>query len=197
MAELGVLEAIRTNRAIRRYKPDPVPPDLIRQVLDAAIRGPSAINRQPWRFLVVTEAQGRHRIAELYHQAWETGRANRAPADSMSGQTAKIMDHASAFAQRGIYDVPAFIFVCSAEPGMHDSILQGVQNLSLAARALGLGTLFTTLLRRVEGEVKEALAIPSDVEMVCMLPLGYPQESFGPVRRRPVEEVTFHERWGP
>ena len=68
--------------------------------------------------------------------------------------------------------------------------------MALAARGLGLGTLFTTLLRRSEAEVKRILGVPDGAEFVCMLPVGYPDAKFGPVRRLPVEEVTYAERWG-
>ena len=196
MAELGIFEAIHTLRAIRRYKPDPVPQADIRRVLDAAIRGPSAVNRQPYRFLVVTDADARRGIADYYHRAWQMGQENKAAQRLLANDDQNILSHAAEFGETGIYQVPVFILACATSPNAGDSILQCVQNLMLAARGLGLGTIFTTLLRRFEKEIKADLNIPDDVEIVCTIPMGYPATTFGPVRRKPVEEVTYYNTWG-
>jgi nitroreductase len=74
-------------------------------------------------------------------------------------------------------------------------IYPALQNLMLAARSLGLGTTLTTLHRYHEKEVKELLGIPDGVETMALIPLGWPQGRFGPVRRRPPEEVAFWDRW--
>ena len=196
MAEIGLFEAIHSQRAIRRYKPDPVPDELIHRVLDAAIRAPSAINVQPWRFVVVKDAAARRKIADYYHTGWQAGRDNPQTQAYLKTQDPSIISHASRFANEGIYQAPVFIFVCATQRDAADSVLQAVQNLMLAARGLGLGTVFTTLLRRYDNEIRELLAVPDGSDVVCMIPLGYPETSFGPTRRRPMEEVTFAERWG-
>lgn len=196
MAEIGLFEAIHSQRAIRRYKPDPVPDELVHRVLDAAIRAPSAINVQPWRFIVVKDAATRRKIADFYHTAWKTGQDNPQTQAVLKTRDPSIVSHATQFATEGIYQVPVFIFVCATQRDAADSVLQAVQNLMLAARGLGLGTVFTTLLRRHDAEIRELLSVPEDSEVVCMIPLGYPETGFGPTRRRPVEEVAFAERWG-
>ncbi len=196
MAEIGLFEAIHSQRAVRRYKPDPVPDALIHQVLDAAIRAPSAINTQPWRFIVVKDATTRRTIARYYKTVWEEGQRNPQTQAYMKTQDQKVASHAHRFATEGILQVPAFIVVCSTQANAQDSVLQAVQNLMLAARGLGLGTVFTTLLRRYDKEMKELLGVPAGNDIVCMIPIGYPMGSFGPTRRKPVEEVTFRDRWG-
>ncbi len=196
MSDIGLFQAIHSQRAIRRYKPDPVPDALVRKVIDAAIRAPSAINIQPWRFIVVKDAAIRRRIAELYKSAWAEGHKNVQAQEYLKTQDQSIVSHAARFAKEGIFEVPVFIVVCSTQANAHDSVLQAAQNAMLAARGLGLGTVFTTLLRRYDKEVKELLGVPASAEVVCMLPLGYPKGPFGPTRRMPVEEVTFSEKWG-
>ncbi|MEE9285292.1 MAG: nitroreductase family protein, partial [Dehalococcoidia bacterium] len=98
MPEMGLFEAIHSQRAIRRYKPDPVPDELIHRVLDAAIRAPSAINVQPWRFIVVKDAATRRKIAESYHTAWTTGHDNPQTRAILKTRDPSIVSHATQFA---------------------------------------------------------------------------------------------------
>lgn len=197
MADLGVFQAIHSLRAIRRYKREPIPDAFIYQVLDAAIRGPSAVNTQPWRYLVVTDPATRANIARLYHKTWADGQKRRRDSDGAPAfSNEKVLEHAAQFANSGIFMVPAFVFVWALNPIAYDSVIQGVQNMMLAARGLGMGTLFTTLLRRHEDTLKFDLGIPDEYAFVCMIPMGYPDEPFGPVKRRPVHEVSYRDYWG-
>ncbi|MEE9286396.1 MAG: nitroreductase family protein, partial [Dehalococcoidia bacterium] len=148
------------------------------------------------RFIVVKDTQNRRKIAESYHTAWKTGQDNPQTQAVLKTRDPSIVSHATQFANEGIYQVPVFIFVCATQSDAADSVLQAVQNLMLAARGLGLGTVFTTLLRRHDAEIRELLSVPEGSEVVCMIPLGYPESKFGPTRRMPVEEVAFAERWG-
>ena len=194
MAEVGLFEAMHTQRAIRRYKPDPVPDDLIRKVIDAAVRAPSASNSQPWRFVVVRDPALRAQLCDYYKKAWQAvdnepeARARRAQSDQ------RVIQPATRFVDL-IRDVPVLILVCATERGAYSSVYPAAQNLMLAARGLGLGTIVTTLHTRYEREIKELLGIPEGVQAVAMIPLGYPAGGFGPTRRMPGEEVTFHDRW--
>src|SRR3990170_3656462 len=83
-----------------------------------------------------------------------------------------------------------------ASPATAGTFSSAVQNLMLAARALGLGTTLTTLHRAHEDEVKQLLGIPDGVETMCLIPVGYPRGKFGPTTRIPAEKVTFWEKWG-
>ncbi len=195
-AEVGVFEAMHTQRAVRRYRTDPVPDELVTQVLDAAIRAPSAINGQFARFVVVTDPEKRLRLGELYLDAQEEAYNNPAAAGTewLRNQEAAIVEKAAKFA-REIGDVPVLIIVCSTQRGVSHSIYPAVQNLLVAARSLGLGTVLTTLHTFRSDEVRAVLGIPDDIHIVCGIPMGWPAVPFSPVRRRPVSEVAYWNQW--
>ena len=191
-----MFEAMHTQRAVRRYRSDPVPDELVTQVLDAAIRAPSAINGQFARFVVVTDPVKRARLGELYLDAQQEAYSNPAAAGTewMRGQEAEIVEKAAQFAHQ-VEDVPVLIIVCSTQRGVSHSIYPAVQNLMVAARSLGLGTVLTTLLAFRADEVRAVLDIPRDVNIVCCIPMGWPAVPFGPVRRRPLAEVAYWNQW--
>ena len=194
--EIGVFEAMHTQRAVRRYRPDPVPEELVTKVLDAAIRAPSAINGQFARFVVVTDPEKRRRLGELYLDAQEEAYKNPAAAGTqwLRNQEAAIIEKAAKFA-REIGEVPVLIMVCSIQRGVSHSVYPAVQNLLVAARSLGLGTVLTTLHSFRADEVRTVLGIPDDVHVVCGIPMGWPAVPFGPVRRRPLSEVAYWNQW--
>lgn len=197
---VDLFEALHTNRAIRRFKPDPVPDDLIAKVLDAAIRAPSGGNSQPWSFVVVKDASLRRQVAEHYRRAWNEVYGQPERAATMDSRVYRSAAHMA----EHLAEAPVFILPCIAVPsgrssfGAGSSIYPAVQNLMLAARGLGLGTVLTSLHKRYEAQVKALLGIPEGVETAALVPLGYPAEGvrFGPVKRRPVNEVTYVDRWG-
>lgn len=195
-AEVGVFEAMHTQRAVRRYRTDPVPGELIDKVLDAAIRAPSAINGQFARFVVVTDLDKRRQLGELYLDAQQESHNNPSAAGTkwLRGQEAEIVEKAAKFA-REVGDVPVFIIVCSTRRGVSHSVYPAVQNLMVAARSLGLGTVLTTLHTFRADEVRAVLDIPDDVHIICGIPMGWPAVPFGPVRRRPLSEVRFWNEW--
>ncbi|MBI4200437.1 MAG: nitroreductase family protein [Chloroflexi bacterium] len=204
--EISLFEAIRTQRAIRRFRADPVSDEAITRVLEAAIRAPSPGNRQSWYFLVVRDPETKRRIGEYYWQA--TLEAQREPGYAQIASS-PVYRSADDLARR-IGEVPVMVLACvevrggaAGPPGrgpitLGAAIYPAVQNLMLAARGLGLGTCLTTRHRRFEREVKELLGIPDHVETAALIPLGYPAEGehFGGSRRRPTTEVAFYERWG-
>lgn len=198
MTDAKLFDVLYSQRAVRKYKRDPVPKHLIHKVIEAATKAPSAVNMQPWRFVVVTEPAKVRWVAELYSRTWRENNANPSAKTYLADKDQKVLQHAHEFGMGGIFEVPCFIFVCSTQPSAEISILQASQNLMLAARGLGLGTIFTTLLARYWGDVKKYLGIPENVHIVCMIPLGYPSSpaAFGPTRRLPVEEVAFQDAWG-
>ena len=204
MDDIGLFEAIHTQRAIRRFSSEPVDDDLVRRMIAAAIRAPSGTNRQPWAFLVVRDPEKKRRIADYYHRAWEAAFGHRKPGEGVSPQVYRSAKHLA----ENMADVPVLIVVCmvygEGDARHAGSIVQGssiypaVQNLMLAARALGLGTALTSMHRRYEAEIKELLGIPDNAETAALIPVGYPGhgDHFGGSVRRPAEEVTFYESWG-
>ena len=197
---MDIFETIYTLRAMRRLKTDPVPEELVWKVLEAAIRAPSGGNLQPWGFVVVTDAAKKKKIGEWYLDGWNKmyGPAlDAAMADPVRGKTMRSADHLA----NHIAEAPVLIFATvhdelASVSGAGPNIFPAVQNLMLAARALGLGTTLTTLHKTHDAEVKALLGIPEGVETMAMIPLGWPKGKFGTGARRPVEEVTHWDAWG-
>lgn len=191
-------EAIFTQRAIRRFRPDPLPEGDLRAVLEAAIRAPSGGNTQPWHFLVVRDAELRARFGELYREAWWAKRRDagiRGPedipeSDRVARSAMRLADEIGA--------APVTVLVCATGrgAGAMGSVIPAVQNLLLAARALGIGGTITTLHVQVEERVHELFGIPSSAQVVYAVPLGYPRGRFGPAQRKPLAEVSSLDRWG-
>jgi nitroreductase len=200
-------EALYTTRAIRYFKPDPVPQELIWKVIEAATRAPSGTNSQPWGFVVVQDPANRKRMADLLSSsiAGDAGFSSYIQQGKNSDdKTQRLMFNGVASIVDHLDAAPVFIFPClrGVQPGSHGSLLAGssiyqaVQNIMLAARGLGLGTLMSTFQARMGRQVNEWLALPEDTVPVALLPMGYPEANFGPVKRKPVEEVTHWETWG-
>lgn len=214
MAAIDLFEAMRTCRTVRRLRPDPVPEELLRQVLTAATWAPSGGNRQPWRFLVVRDVELKRRLGELYLPLWRTfsaAYASRvAAASPPSRARLERMVQAADHLAEHFHEAPVILVVCVHIPDLAitdagrdrppivggASIYPAVQNLILACRAVGLGAALTTLLCLKEPEVRALLSIPADWAPCAHLPVGYPATpGHGPVRRKPVESVAFLDRW--
>lgn len=188
-------EAIFSLRAIRRLKPDPIPDADIRDILEAAIRAPNGGNAQQWHFLVVKEAGLRVQLGALYHEAWW---AKRRDAGIHSPEDLPRNYHAAMRMADEIGQVPVMILVCATAQGAGPmaSAIPAVQNLLLAARALGIGGTITTLHPQVEERVHALFGIPDTAQVVYCIPLGYPRGRFGPNQRKPLTEVCSYDRWG-
>jgi len=198
---MDLFEAINTQRAMRRLLPEPVPDELIWRILEAATRAPSGGNYQLWSFIVIRDPDIRQRIAGLYLDGYRRSQAGLGEAIQASEMAIRMTRSADYLAQH-MAEVPVLILV-TARPAYTDpitppgaSIFPAVQNLMLAARALGLGTTLTTVHRHHEAEIKELLGIPEDVETMALIPVGWPRGRFGSGARRPVEKVTYWDRWG-
>lgn len=196
---MSLFEAISSQRAIRRFSHQPVSDEAIETMLSAATRAPNGGNRQPWRFIVIRDGEVKHQLGQWYLSAWQAATANM-------GALSQPYRHGAELAQQ-MATVPALILVCidhgdtGTGPGpitRGASIYPAVQNLMLAARALGLGTVLTTLHTQYENEIKAFLNIPAGIETAALIPVGYPAEGvrFGEARRKPLSEVVFHDRWG-
>jgi len=224
MAELGLFDAIYTARALRRLKPDPVPDELITKVLDAAIRAPSGGNAQNWFFLVVRDPEQRRRLGTVYRKASdevaEIYAARGRPAHLSEAQYQRLMDGGQ-YLWEHMSEAPVILVPCLRARDMPPqealpapvaaryeahlayqahirgaSIYPAVQNILLACRALGLGTVITTNHILYEDEVRAVLDLPQDVFTFAMMPVGFPLDRYGPLSRRPVSEVAFADRWG-
>jgi nitroreductase len=207
--EPGIFEIMYTCRAMRKLKPDPVPEELLIRLIDAANQAPSGSNSQPSRYLVVRDAGQRRRIAALNAaavRAYLEMRVNRPLLSHQDAGRQERIGQAVAWQAEHLHEIPALVFACvelgaartesfAAGMGAAGSVWPGIQNLLLAARALGLGATPTSIVFRDRAAVKQVLGLPDEIEPVCMIPVGYPLGKFGPVTRRPVEEIMRWDRW--
>jgi nitroreductase len=224
MPEIGLFEAIYSARSLRRLKPDPVPDELISRVLDAAIRAPSGGNAQNWAFVVVRDAGQRRKLGAIYRKASDIAEAIYAargrPPHLTERQFARMLA-AGKYLWDHVGEAPVIVIPCARRPVLPArdslppdiaarwddevayadrirgaSIYPAVQNIILACRALGLGTVITTNHIRCEDEVKALLSIPDDVSSFALMPIGWPIDKFGPLTRCPLAEVVHADRWG-
>jgi nitroreductase len=195
---MPLLDAIHSQRAIRHFSAQPVSDEAVETILHAAICAPNGGNRQPWRFIVIRDAALKCQLGQWYLSAWQAATVN------MEALTQPYR-HGAELAQQ-MATVPVLILACidhgGAGPGPGPitrgaSIYPAVQNFLLAARALGLGTVLTTLHTQYESEIKALLHIPETVETAALIPVGHPAEDarFGHARRRLLSEVVFHDTW--
>ncbi len=191
-------ETMFTQRAIRRFRPEPIPDAELQDILEAAIRAPNGGNTQPWHFLVIRDPDLRTKLAELYREAWWAKRRDQGimgPQDIPPGKNS--MRSAMRLADQ-IGQAPVIVLLCATSqgPAAAASIIPAAQNLLLAARAFGVGGTITTLHANVDDRVHDLLGIPPEAQVVYCLPLGYPRGTFGTVQRKPLSEVCSYERWG-
>jgi nitroreductase len=188
-------EAIFTQRSIRRFKPDALPLDDIHLMVDAAVKAPNGGNLQLARFLVVNDRETITEFGALYREAWW---AKRHDAGFESWDDLPEAFHPAARLADAMGDVPCIVFALARSHGPADSVVPAVQNLMLAGRALGIGSVPTTLHAVVMDRFYAMFDIPADVAFHFCVPLGYPQGHFGATTRRPTSETTYLNRWaGP
>lgn len=220
MAEVGLFEAMYSARALRRFKPDPVPNEVITRILDAAIRAPSGSNQQTWLFVVVKDAEQRRKIGEIYRKGGgilQTLYADRSRPEHVSEDSYNKMLRSATYLMEHMGDAPVLLVAglksAPAQPTAQlppdivarmrhmgrlsgASIYPAVQNIILACRANGLGTVLTTIHAVYEDEMHAVLGLPDDVQTYALMPIGYPRGKFGPVKRRPLSEVACLDRYG-
>jgi nitroreductase len=195
---MPVGEAIFTQRSIRRLRPDPIRGEDLRLILEAATKAPSGGNSQPARFLVLTDPEIIREFGALYREAWWAKRRDEGQPWTTREAIPEELPNSRAAARLAdeIADAPCIVLAFSVRRGQASSVLPAVQNLMLAARALGIGSVPTTLHPQVMERVYALLGVPAEAEFHLCIPLGYPRGRFGPTQRRPVGEVTFLDRWG-
>lgn len=205
---VGLLEGMATTRAIRRYQNEPIPDDVLRDIMFAATRAPSGSNRQPFRFMVFTDSERAREVKSLIGRGaqalWDSKRQtdgydatvevnDSSPKARMARTMQSYVDN---FA-----DVPALVLACLVRyrpptPTEGASVYPSCQNILLAARARGYGGVLTGFHGFVEEELRTLLLIPDNVFMAATITLGKPVGGHGPVRRVPMNEVVFGDEWG-
>lgn len=204
---VGLLEGLATTRSIRRYTDDPVPEDDLQKILFAATRAPSGSNRQPFRFIVLTDGpnarDAKRMIGESARSMWNTKRqrdgydaGSGTEADSPKARMAKSMQrYVDEFASVPVLILPCLVRYREANPMEGASIYPACQNLLLAARGLGYGGALTGWHHLVDQELHDLLGIPEEVVIAATMTLGRPVGGHGPVRRRPMKELIFDDAW--
>lgn len=193
---MDIFEAMATTRAMRRLDPERSPSDAdVLTIVEAATKAASGGNSQPVRWLVVRDAEKRRRLGDIYRQCWAPVREHYGQ-QTQTDDLARVLSSADHLGEH-MGDAPVIILPCSkGQPGQAESsVFPGVQNLFLAARALGLGTTLTTVHRLMEDDVRAVLDIPADVNTWAMIPVGYPTGRWGEAKRRPVRNVTYWDTW--
>ncbi|GAA2871576.1 oxidoreductase [Actinoplanes cyaneus] len=203
--DLRLLEALHSTPARRYLSTEPIADDVIRDILDAAIRGPSGGNSQPWVWIVVRDPELKKPIADWYREGWERHYGSRrdeilnAGDDGpMSKRSFLAADHLAAHLEEApVWIIPAILGAAkSSNPRLGSSIYGAVQQLILAARAHGLGATLTTLHIGHEEDVRNLLGLPENALTMALIPLGYPSKGrWAQPKRRPLEEVVFYDRY--
>ncbi|HEV2301359.1 MAG TPA: nitroreductase family protein [Stellaceae bacterium] len=200
-----LFEIIHTTRAMRRLKPDPVPDELIRKILEAGQCAASGGNSQRWRFLVIKDPEIKKKVQVYYKRAFDEVIGPRyrtsAPPPGVTAERYQRQHAAVEYLTDHFAEAPVWIVAClEAGPNPNraagSSIYPAVQNMLLAARALGLGATLTTRHLLYEKEAEAALGLPPGVHSYAILPIGWPMGHFGPLGRGPLKEVVNLDRWG-
>lgn len=191
-----VLRVLTSQRAHRDFLQIPVPEADIEKILIAASHAPSAENSQPWEFIVVTDDKLRAALGDLMRRAWDGG-GRDASRDVLTTDVFADVDRGL---MGGIASAPVMILCCAdlnrtRKETIGSSLFPAVQNLLVAATALGYGSALTTIATVFTHELRNLLGFPESVVPVALVPLGHPARTLGPPRRVPVGERTHHNGW--
>jgi nitroreductase len=207
--------AMRTLRAVRRLRPDPIPDDVLARVLEAATWAPTGGNLQPWRIVLVRSSALKAKLGELYAASWKRfagaygQRIRQLPPAEQERQ--RRMVAAGDWLAAHFHETPVIAVFCFDPRAMAitdaklprisvvggASVYPAVQNLLLACRVEGLGCVLTTLLCEHENAVCDLLDVPEGWGTAAAIPIGYPVGGgHGPIRRRPVRDLVFDDRFG-
>ncbi len=200
-------EAMRTQRAIRRLKPDPVDDALVLQLIELALKAPTGSNAQNWEFIIVKDPVVKGKLARLNRQAWGIyGGLGRWMVRRSGDQAMERIMNAVQWQADHFEDTPVVVVAClkamipiwppAATASLYGSIFPSVQNLLLAARAAGLGAALITLPLWSKFLARRALGLPWSISPCAVIPLGWPKGKYGPTTRRPVGEVVSLDRYG-
>jgi nitroreductase len=197
MTSREFFDVVLHQRACRAFADQPVADELVDLCLRAATHAPSAENLQPWVFVVVRDAELRASVGDLTRRAWQQGGRQHS-----EGRLAPaFLEEVGRGAEGGIEAAPVTVVVCGdADIGLEStlpaSVFPAIQNLLLAATALGLGSAMTTLATLFGQEIGELLALPPSVRPMAVVPIGWPAKPLGPPRRVPVSKRAHRDRYG-
>ena len=210
---LAVVDHLLTTTRSVRKRLDlnrPVEREVIKECLEIASQAPSGSNRQGWHFVVVTDAEKKLFIAELYRKAWYGYNATRnvgggSDLTAEEKQMLRVIGSAQYLADN-MQDVPVLVIPCiegrpddaapASQAGVYGSILPAAWSLMLALRARGLGSAWTTLHLQSEGEIAEKLGIPDGISQAALLPVAYFKgDDFRPAKRKPMRDRTYWDGW--
>lgn len=201
-----LFDILHTTRSMRRLKPEPVPDELICRILEAGAAAANGGNFQRWRFLVIKDPTVKKAVQAWYKKAFDEVVGPRyltsAPPPGVSAERYKRQHAAVEYLTDHFHEAPVWIVACidegKATPNRYSgaSIYPAVQNMLLAARALGLGSTLTARHLLYEKESEAALGLPEGVRSYAILPIGYPMGRFGPVGRGNLADIVYQDRWG-
>ncbi|HZT66213.1 MAG TPA: nitroreductase family protein [Acidimicrobiales bacterium] len=205
---MPLIDAMTTQRAVRRVRPDPVDDEIVLRCLELAVKAPTGSNSQNWEFVVVKDPDTKRRLQDQYRRSWALygGAGRRLYRQSESMQ--KVL-RAVEWQVEHFHEIPVLVVCCLrgqripfaplppiAESSYYGSIYPSVQNLLLAARAIGLGASLVTLPLWSTTIARGILGLPLSVTPCCVVPLGWPRGRYGPTTRKPVGEVVHLDRHG-
>ncbi len=201
-------EAMESQRAIRRLLPDPVDDALVLRCIELALKAPTGSNAQSWEFVVVKDPVVKQRLARQYKRVWRLyGAVGRRVASRRrdEGRTSRTL-RAVEWQVDHFEELPVLVVACLHGPrppfppvaasSYYGSVYPSVQNLLLAARAVGLGAALVTLPLWSTVAARRILGLPRGTTPCCIIPLGWPRGHYGPTSRKPVGDVTHLDRYG-
>ena len=200
-------EAMLTQRAVRKVLPDPVDDDIVLRCIELALKAPTGSNGQNWEFLVVKDPAVKAAFARRYRSAWRIygGIGERV---TKNDPAMKKVLGAVEWQVQHFEEIPVIVVPCLrsgarfapfpalAQSSHYGSIYPSVQNLLLAARAMGLGASLITLPLWSVTMARRTLGLPVNVQPICMVPLGWPRGRYGTTTRKPVGDVVHLDRFG-
>ena len=208
--DMPLREAMETQRSVRRLLPDPLDDAIVLRCIELATKAPTGSNAQSWEFVIVKDAQVKQRLARQYRRAWAVyGRVGRRVVERRGDEASKRILDAVEWQVDHFTEVPVLVVACLrggrlplpvsvpvAASSFYGSIYPAVQNLLLAARAVGLGAGLVTLPLWSTLAARRILDLPTSVTPCCVVPLGWPQGRYGPTSRKPVGAVVHVDRYG-
>ena len=193
---------LSTTRAVRKRLDltRPVPHEVVVECLRLAIQAPTGSNAQRWRWIAVTDPETRSAIGDLYRNPPRADLPSTEPSVEPTGQQRRVIDSARYLTEH-LHEVPVLIVPCienaGGAAGWAPSIYPAVWSLQLALRSRGLGSCITTVHLYRKNEAAALLGIPDGFVQACLLPVAYyTGDDFRPAVRRPIEEITYWDRWG-
>lgn len=204
--DMSLQEAMSTQRAVRKVLPEQIDDDIVLRCIELALKAPTGSNGQNWEFIIVRDRATKAAFAAQYRKAWRIYGTIGERVTSDQADMAKVL-RAVGWQVDNFEDIPTVVVPCLVGPSRfvpasigqsshYGSIYPSVQNLLLAARAMGLGASLITLPLWNQFRARRILGLPIKVQPVCMVPLGWPRGRYGPTTRRPVGDVTHLDRFG-